>query len=211
MRDIAPVAGLGRGPLVLVVHPSFPAKTVPEFIAYAKANPGKINMASSGNGTSTHVSGELLKISTGIDMHHVPYRGEPAALTDLIAGQVQAMFSVLPPSIEQIKAGQLRALPVTSTTRFDALPDVPPLSDFVSGFEASGWQGLGAPRDTPTEIIARLNQEANAAFAEPKIKSRLIDLGLTPFVLSPGEFGKHIADETEKWGKVVRAAKIRAE
>jgi tripartite-type tricarboxylate transporter receptor subunit TctC len=211
VRDIAPVAGLGRGPLVLLVNPSFPAKTVPEFIAYVKANPGKINIASSGNGTTTHVSGELLKISAGLDMHHVPYRGEPAALTDLVAGQVQAMFSVLPPSIAQIKAGQLRALAVTSTTRSDALPDVAPLSDFVPGFEASGWQGLGAPRGTPTEIIERLNKEVNAAFADAKIKSRLFDLGLTPFAVSPSAFGNHIEAETEKWGKVVRAAKIRAD
>lgn len=209
VRDIAPVAGLGRGPLVLVVNPAFPARNVPEFIAFARANPGKINMASSGNGTTTHVAGELLRLLTGLDMHHVPYRGEPPALTDLIGGQVQVMFSVLPASIAQIRAGQLRALAVTSATRFNALPHIPPLGDFVPGFEASGWQGLGAPRGTRREIIESLNKELNAGLADPKIKARLFDLGLASFVLSPGEFGTHIESETEKWAKVIRAANIK--
>jgi tripartite-type tricarboxylate transporter receptor subunit TctC len=211
VRDIAPVAGLGRAPLVMVVNPSVPAKTVPEFIAYAKANPGKLNMASGGNGVTSHVAGELFKMMAGIDMLHVPYRGEPPALTDLFAGQVQVMFVLLPPSIEHIRAGRLRALAITTAMRSEALPNIPTVSEFVPGYEASGWQGVGAPKNTPTEIIDKLNREISAGLADPMIKARLADLGSSPFASSPADFGKHIADETEKWGKVIRAANIKAE
>ena len=211
IRDIAPVAGIIRAANVMVVNPSVPAKTVPEFIAYAKANPGKLNMASGGNGTSQHVAGELFKMMTGVDMVHVPYRGAAPALTDLLGGQVQVMFPGMPGSIEYIRAGKLRALAVTTETRSEALPDIPTVGDFVPGYEASQWFGVGAPKNTPTEIIDKLNKEINAGLADPKIKARLADLGGTVLRGSPADFGKLIADETEKWGKVVRFAGIKAE
>ena len=204
IRDIAPVAGMIRVPLLMEVHPSLPATTVPEFIAYAKANPGKINMGSGGNGTTLHVSGELFKMMTGVSMLHVPYRGAGPMLIDLLAGQMQVTFDPMPSSIEHVRAGRLRALAVTTAMRSEALPDVPPVGDFVPGFEASTWYGVGAPRDTPDEIIDKLNKEINAALADPKIKARLADLGDVGLALSPAEFGRLIADETEKWGKVVK-------
>jgi tripartite-type tricarboxylate transporter receptor subunit TctC len=211
IRDIAPVAGVIRVPNVMVVNPSVPAKTVPEFIAYAKTNPRKVNMASSGNGTSPHVAGELFKLMSGVDLVHVPYRGGAPALTDLIAGQVQVYFATTPASIEYIRAGTLRALAVTTAARSEALPDVPTVGEFVPGYEASGWFGVGAPKSTPAEIIDKLNREINAGLADAKIKERLVDLGGTVLALSPAEFGKLIADETEKWGKVIRATNIKAE
>ena len=191
-------------PNVMVVNPSVPAKTVPEFIAYAKANPGKINMASAGNGTAPHVAGELFKMMTGVDMVHVPYRGAAPALTDLLGGQVQVMFAAMPASIEYIRAGKLRALAVTTATRSEALPDIPTVGEFVPGYEASAWFGIGAPKNTPAEIIDKLNKEINAGLADPKIKARLADLGGTVLAGSPADFGKLIADETEKWAKVVK-------
>jgi tripartite-type tricarboxylate transporter receptor subunit TctC len=209
IRDIAPIASLVRAPNVMEVNPSVPAKTVPEFIAYAKANPGKINMASAGNGTTSHVAGELFKIMAGVDMIHVPYRGSPPALTDLIGGQVHVMFDALTASIEQIRAGKLRPLAVTTATRSAALPDIPPVGDFVPGFEASGWFGVGAPKNTPNEIIEKLNGEINAALADPEIKTRLADLGAAVLPGSPAEFGRLIAEETEKWGRVIRTANIK--
>jgi tripartite-type tricarboxylate transporter receptor subunit TctC len=193
------------------VHPSVPARTVPEFIAYAKANPGKINMASGGNGSVSHVAGELFKMMTGINMQHVPYRGTGPALNDLLAGQVQIMFEAMSGSIGQIRAGNLRALAVTTATRSQALPDIPTVAEFVPGYEASNFHGLGAPSNTPAEIIERLNKEVNAGLADPKIKARLADLGGDVLALSPADFGKLIADETEKWGKVIRAANIKPE
>jgi len=204
IRDIAPVAGIIRVPNVMVVNPLTPAKTVPEFIAYAKANPGKINFASAGNGTAIHVSGELFKMMTGINMVHVPYRGAPPALTDLLGGQVQVMFDNMPNSIEYIRADKLRPLAVTTATRWEGLPDVPTLSDFVPGYESSAWTGIGAPRNTPADIIDKLNREINVALADPKIKARLVDLGGTVLPGSPADFGKFVAEETEKWGKVVK-------
>ena len=204
IRDIAPIAGVIRTPNVMVVNPSFPAKTVREFIAYAKANPGKINFASPGIGTSNHLSGELFKMMAGIDMLHVPYRGAAAALTDLLGGQVEAYFDPIPSSIEHIRAGRLRALAVTTMTRSEALPDVPTLGEFLPGYEASAWFGFGAPKDTPIAVIDKLNTEINAGLADPKIKARFADLGGTALVGSPAHFGKLIADETEKWGKVVK-------
>jgi len=209
--DIAPVASIGRIPLVMEANPSLPAKTIPEFIAYAKDNPGKIAMASAGIGTIQHITGELFRMMAGVEMLHVPYRGAPQALTDLVAGQVQMMIDVMPSSIEHIKAGKLRALAVTTATRSPALPDIPTLGDFVSGYEASGWTGLGAPKLTPPEIVGRLNQEINAGLADVKIKTRLADLGGTVFATSPTDFRKFIADEIEKWGKVIRAANIKPE
>jgi tripartite-type tricarboxylate transporter receptor subunit TctC len=211
IRDIVPVASISRESSVMVVYPSFPAKTVPEFIAYAKANPGKINMASSGNGAAAHMSGELFKMMTGVNMVHVPYRGTAPALTDLLGGQVQVMFGSMPASIEYIRAGKLRALAVTTSTRSQVLPDIPTVAEFVPGYEASGWSGVGAPANTPADIIDRLNKEINAALADPKMKARLTDLGSTAMPLSPADFGKLIAAETEKWAKVVRAANIRAD
>ena len=195
----------------MVVNPSVPAKTVPEFIAYAKANPGKINMASAGIGSSPHVSGELFKMMTGVNMVHVPYRGAAPALTDLLGGQVQVMFDTMPSSIEYIRAGKLRALAVTTATRSEALPDIPTVGDFVPGYEASAWYGIGAPKNTPAEIIDKLNKEINAALADPKMKARLADLGGTVLPGSPADFGKLIADETEKWAKVVKFAGIKPE
>jgi tripartite-type tricarboxylate transporter receptor subunit TctC len=211
IRDIAPVATIARVPNVMEVNPSVPAKTVPEFIAYAKANPGKINMASGGNGAASHVSGELFKMMTSINMQHVPYRGAGPALNDLLAGQVQVMFDTVSASIGQIKAGNLRALAVTTATRSQALPDIPTVAEFVPGYEASTFHGLGAPSNTPAEIIDKLNKEINAALADPKIKALLADLGGTALPGSPADFGKLIADETEKWGKVIRAANIKPE
>ena len=211
IRDIAPVAGIIRTPLVMVVHPSFPAKTVPEFIAYAKANPRKVNMASPGNGTMPHVSGELFKMMASIDMIHVPYRGGSQLITDLIAGQVQVTFIGLVVAIEHVRSGKLRALAVTTATRSDVLPDTPTVGDFVPEYEASAWFGVGAQKDTPAEIVDKLNGEINAGLADPKIKARLADLGGTPLVVSPADFGRLIADETEKWGKVVKFAGIKPE
>jgi tripartite-type tricarboxylate transporter receptor subunit TctC len=211
IRDIAPVASISRSPNVMVVNPSFPAKTVPEFIAYAKANPGKINFASGGNGATPHIFGEFFKMLTGVDMVHVPYRGEPQALTDLIGGRVQVMFDPLPSSIGYIRADKLRPLAVTSATRLEVLPDIPTLGEFVPGYEASGWYGVGAPKNTPLQIIDKLNRGVNAALADPKMKARLADIEGTPLPGSPADFGKLIADETEKWGKVIRAANIKPE
>ena len=209
LRDIAPVAGVIRVPNLMEVNPSLPPKSVPEFIAYAKVNPGKVNYASGGNGTAQHLAGELFKIMTGVDMVHVPYRGDAPALTDLIGGQVQVMFGNMPSSIEHIRAGKLRPLAVTTAARSEALPDLPPVGDFVPGYEASTWQGLGAPGNTPAEIVDKLNKEINAALSDPKIKARLADLGGTVLSGSPADFGRLIADETEKWGKVIRAANIK--
>jgi tripartite-type tricarboxylate transporter receptor subunit TctC len=209
IRDIAPVAGLIRFPNVMQVNPSVPAKTVPEFIAYAKANPGKLNMASAGNGSTTHVSGELFKMMTGVSMVHVPYRGAAPALTDLISGQVQVTFENPMASIEFIRAGKLRALAVTTATRSEVLPDLPTVGDFVPGYEASAWYGIGAPRGTPDEIINKLNKEINAILTDPKSKARLTDLGASVIPGSPSDFGKLIADETDKWAKVVKFSGAR--
>jgi tripartite-type tricarboxylate transporter receptor subunit TctC len=211
VRDIAPVASISHENYCMEVHPSFPAKTISEFIAYAKANPGKLNMASPGNGTGPHMAGELFKIMAGVDMVHVPYRGSPPALTDLLAGQVQMMFSPMSSSVEYVKSGKLRALAVTTATRSEVLPDIPSVGEFVSGYEASGWFGVCAPRKTPAEIVDRLNQEIDAGLADSKLKARFADLGATVFVGSPSDFAKHIAEETEKWSKVVRTANIRAD
>jgi tripartite-type tricarboxylate transporter receptor subunit TctC len=209
IRDIAPVASISHVPHVMVVHPSFPAKTVPEFIAYAKANAGKINMASAGNGSTPHVAGELFKMMAGVNLIHVPYRSAGPALTDLLGGQVQVMFDNMASSIEHIRAGKLRPLAVTTTMRSETLPDVPTVSEFVPGYEVSNWFGVGAPKATPAEILDRLNKEINASLADPKLRARLADLGGTPLVGSPADFGKLIATETEKWAKVIRAANIK--
>jgi tripartite-type tricarboxylate transporter receptor subunit TctC len=203
IRDIAPVGSLIRIPNVLEVNPSFPAKSVPEFIAYAKANPGKINYGAT-NGTSAHVTGELFRMMAGVDIVHVPYRGSAPMLTDLLGGQIQASFDNVLPSIEHIRAGKLRALAVTTTTRLEVLPDIPTVGDFVAGFEGSGWFGVGAPRNTPPEVISKLNHEINSGLAEPKIKARFADLAATALGGGPADFGKLIADETEKWAKVVK-------
>jgi tripartite-type tricarboxylate transporter receptor subunit TctC len=211
IRDIAPVAGLTRVPNVMEVNPAVPAKTVREFIDYAKANPGKINMASSGNGTSVHLSGEMFKMMTGLNLLHVPYRGSAPALTDLISGQVQLMFDNMPSSIEQIKAGKLRALAVTTAARSPELPDVPTVAETVPGYEASAWFGMGAPKGTPRDIINRLNKAINAALADPNIQARLRELGGTPMAGTPADFGKVIADETDKWAKVVNAVGVKVE
>src|SRR5262245_31329084 len=211
IRDIAPVAGIIRVPLVMVVNPSVPAKTVPAFIAYAKANPGKINVASAGNGTSGHVAGELFKMMAGVDMVHVPYRGAGPALTDLLGGQVQVMFVDIVSSVEHIRAGKLHPLAVTTATPSEALPQIATVGDFLRGYEASFWAGLGAPRDTPAAIIDKLNKQTNAGLDDPKIKAQLADLGGTALGGTPAGFGKLIADETEKWGKVIRAANIKPE
>jgi len=211
IRDIAPVASIFRTPLVMEVNPSVPAKTVPEFIAYAKSNPGKMNMASAGIGSVHHAAGELFKFMTGVDLVHVPYRGSTPALTDLLAGQAQVMFDVTPSSTPHIKAGKLRGLAVTTTTRADVLPEIPIMGDFVHGYEASAWLGFGVPKDTPAAIVGRLNVEINSALADPTIKARLADLGGTVLPGSPADFGKLIAGETEKWGKVVKFANIKAE
>ena len=211
IRDIAPVAGIVRVSVVMVVHPSVPAKTFPEFIAYAKANPGKLNMASNGNGSAPHLAGELFKVMTGVNMLHVPYRGTSPALIDLLGGQVQVMFASMPATIQYIRSGKLRALAVTTKTRSEVLPDIPTVGDFVPGYEASNWYGVGAPKNTPAEVIDKLNGEVDAALADPKMKARFADLGVTVLAGSPEDFGKLIADETEKWGKVIRAANIKVE
>jgi tripartite-type tricarboxylate transporter receptor subunit TctC len=211
VRDIVPVAGIIRLSNVMVVHPLFPAKTVPEFIAYAKANPGKINMASSGTGASPHVSGELFKMMAGVDMVHVPYRGMAPALTDLLGGQVQVSFSTITGAIEYIKAGRLRALAVSASARLEALPDIPAVAEFLPGFESSSWYGVGAPRNTPAEIVEKLNKEINAALDDTRLKAQLAGLGSERIPMMPAEFGKLIVTETEKWGKVVRAANIKPE
>jgi tripartite-type tricarboxylate transporter receptor subunit TctC len=204
IRDIAPIATISQESYLITVNPSFPAKTVQEFIAYAKANPGKLSMASAGNGTPTHVAGELFKMMTGVDMVHVPYRGGAPAQTDLLGGQVDVMFTVVSSSIEHIRAGRLRALAVTTATRSAALPDVPTVGDFVPGYEASSVYGLGAPKNTPAEIVERLNREVTAALADPKIKARLADIGSVPIPMSSANYGKLIAEDTEKWAKVVK-------
>jgi tripartite-type tricarboxylate transporter receptor subunit TctC len=206
IRDIAPVASIYRAPAVLVVHPSFSAKSVPALIAYANANPGKINMASGGVGSAQHVYGELFKMMAGVDMLHVPYRGGGPALADLLAGQVPLMFDTLATSIEHIRAGKLLALAVTSATRSEVLPDIPTVGDFVPGYEGTGWQGIGAPRNTPAEIINKLNKEINAGLADPRMKARIADLGGTVFVSSPADFGTFIAEYTEKWANVIKFA-----
>jgi len=209
IRDIAPVAGISREPNVVVENPSVPVKTIPEFIAYAKGNPGRITMASGGNGTSPHIAGELFKMMVGVNLVHVPYRGAGLALNDLLGGQVETMFATMSSSIEYIKDGRVRALAVTTAKRSEALPDAPTVGDFVPGYEASTWYGLGAPRNTPTEIIEKLNREVNAVLAEPQMKARLASLGSSPLSLSPAELGKLIAEETEKWGKVVKFSGAR--
>jgi tripartite-type tricarboxylate transporter receptor subunit TctC len=209
IRDLAPVAGVVRFPNVMTVNASFPARTVPEFIAYAKANPGKVNQGSSGNGTTQHLAGALFKSMTGADFLHVPYKGATQAITDLLNGQVQVLFEPLPASIQHIKSEKLRALAVTTAARSEALPDVPTVAEFVAGYEASGWNGVCAPRNTPVEIVARLNSAINAGLADPKVKARLADLGATTLGGSPADFGKLIAEETEKWGKVIRAGNIK--
>ena len=211
IRDIAPVAGIYRVPQALVVNPSLPAKTVPEFIAYAKANPNKINMASTGIGSAPHLAGELFKTMTGIQMVHVPYRGGGAVMTDLLAGQVQIYFGILISSIGYMRAGTLRALAVTTAVRSAALPDLPPVGDFVPGYEASAWYGIGVHKNTPVEIVDKLGKEIDAALADPKIRTRITDLGGEPMRMAPAEFAKLIGDETDKWAKVIRATGIAAQ
>jgi len=209
ISDLAPVAGVSRFPNVMTVNASFPVKTVAEFIAYAKANPGKVNQGSSGNGTTQHLAGALFKTMTGTDFLHVPYKGAPQAITDLLNGQVQVLFEPLPASIQHIKSGKLRALAVTTAARSETLPEVPTVAEFVPGYEASGWNGVCAPRNTPVEIIGKLNSAINAGLAAPRLKARLADLGATPLPGSPADFGKLIVEETEKWAKVIRAGNIR--
>jgi tripartite-type tricarboxylate transporter receptor subunit TctC len=211
IRDIAPVATIIRQPLVMVVHPSFPAKTVAEFIAHAKTNPGKVSMASAGTGTPPHLVGALFKAMAGVDMVHVPYRGGAPALTDLIGGRVQVMFVGPAASIDYIKSGALRALAVTTATRSEVLPDIPTVGEFVPGYEASAWFGIGVPKNTPVQIIDKLNEAINAGLADPKLKARFADLGGTVMMGSPADFGRFIAEETEKWGNVIRAANIKPE
>jgi tripartite-type tricarboxylate transporter receptor subunit TctC len=211
LRDIVPVASIGRVPLVMEVHPSVPAKTVPDFIAYAKANPGKINYASAGNGTPQHVAGELFKMMAGVNMLHVPYRGAAPAVTDMISGHVQVMFDPMPTSIEQIKAGRLRPLAVTTVKRAEVLPDLPTVSESLPGFAADTWYGAGVPKNTPAEIVDALNREINAALRDARVKARLADLGATVLPGTPADFGRMLADETEKWGRVVKASGAKAE
>jgi tripartite-type tricarboxylate transporter receptor subunit TctC len=206
VRDIAPVARIANAPFVVVVPPSSPARTLPEFIAYAKANPGKINMASAGNGTSPHIFGELFQIMTGVNLVHVPYRG--GYIADLLAGQVHVVFNPIPQSLELIRTGKLRALAVTTAKRVEALPEIPAVGEFVPGYEAAGWYGLGVPRNTPAEVVSKLSEAMNAALADPTAKARLADLGVQPRPMTPSEFGKFIADETDKWAKVIRSAGI---
>ena len=211
LRDITPVAGIMRVPNVMEVNPEVPAKTVAEFIAYAKANPGKINWATSGNGTSVHLSGELFKMMTGVDLTHIPYKGSAPALTDMIAGTVQVIFDNMPPSLPHIRAGKLRALAVTTNVRSDALPDVPTVAETVPGYEASAFYGMGVPKGTPPEIIDKLNKEVNAGLADPKIKARLAELGGMLIPGTPAEFGKLVADETDKWAKVINTGGVALE
>jgi tripartite-type tricarboxylate transporter receptor subunit TctC len=211
LRDLAPVASIARGTYLMVLNPSVPAKTVPELIAYAKANPGKVNMASAGVGTPPHVAGELFKMMAGVDLAHVPYRGDVPALTGVLGGEVDLYIGTLSGAIEHVRAGKLRALALTSATRSEALPDVPTVSEFVPGYEASGFWGIAVPKNTPTEIIQRLNSEISTGVANPKIRARLADLGVTVLALSSGDFGKLIAEETDKWTKVVRFAGIKAD
>jgi len=211
IRDIAPIASISRNPGVMEVNPEVPAETVPEFIAYARANPGKINMASSGNGGVGHIYGELFKMMARVDMLHVPYRGPQQALTDLISGRVHVMFDSVVSSIEHIRMGKLRPLAVTTAKRLGTLPHLPTIGEFVPGYEASAWQGLGAPKNTPTDIIERLNVEVNAALADPRIKARLTDFGASVLVGSTADFAKLIAEETEKWGQLIRAANLKPE
>jgi tripartite-type tricarboxylate transporter receptor subunit TctC len=211
IRDITPVASIAREPFAIEVHPSVPVKTVPEFIAYAKANLGKINMASAGIGSGNHIAGELFKMMTGVNLVHVPYRGAGPALVDLLGGQVQVMFASMSSSIEYVRAGKLRALAVTIATRSPVLPDLPTVTEFVPGYEFSFWTGIGAPRNTPAEIVDKLNAEINAALADPKMKARLAEWGATALPGSPADFGKLIAEETEKWGKVVKFAGVKAD
>jgi tripartite-type tricarboxylate transporter receptor subunit TctC len=211
LRDMAPVAGLIRFPNIMEVNPSVPAKSIPEFIAYAKANPGKINYASAGNGSTIHMSAELFKMMAGVDLVHVPYRGGAPALTDMLGGQVQVMFDNLPTSLEHVRAGRLRPLGITSARRSELLPDVPTVADFVPGYESSAWYGVGAPKGTPVEIIDRLNSEINAILAEPRMKTRVAEMGATLIAGSPADFGRLVADETEKWGNVVRFSGARAD
>jgi tripartite-type tricarboxylate transporter receptor subunit TctC len=211
VRDIVPVAGIIRVPLVMVINPSFPTKTVPEFIAYAKANPGKINMASGGNGSPQHIAGEQFKMMAGVNLTHVPYRGNAPALTDLIGGQVQVMFDTTPASIEHIRAGQIRPMAVTTAIRSEVLPDLPTVGDFVPGYEASSWYGVGAPKNTPAAIIDALNKEINAGLADPKMKAKLANFDAIALAGSPADFGKFMADETEKLSKVIRAAHLKVE
>jgi tripartite-type tricarboxylate transporter receptor subunit TctC len=211
IHDIAPVAAIARVPMVLIVHPSVPATTIPELLVYAKSNPKKINMASSGIGSSPHLAGELFKMMAAVDIQHIPYRGAAPAMTDLLAGQVQLYFSTTPSSMEYIRTGRVRGLAVTTATRLDVLPDLPAIGEFVRGFEASAWYGVGAPRETPANVVERLNREINAVLADPKIKSRFDDLGCVLIGDSSAAFGKLIADETEKWGRVVKFAGLKAE
>jgi tripartite-type tricarboxylate transporter receptor subunit TctC len=211
IRDVAPIASIMRVANVIVVNPAFPANTVPEFIAYAKANPGKINMASGGNGGAAHVSGELFNMMAGVNMVHVPYRGTAAALADLLSGRVQVIFNNMPNSIEYIRTGQLKPLAVTTITRLQELSNIPTVDEFVPGYETSAWYGIGVPKSTPAEIVELLNKEVNLGLADPKIKARLADLGGTVLSGSPADFGKLVRDETEKWGKVIRAANIKPE
>ena len=211
IRDTAPVAGIIRVPMVILLNPSVPAKTVPEFIGYAKANPGKINMASAGNGSAPHMAGELFKMMAGVNLVHIPYRGQGPALTDLLGGDVQVLFATAPGTTDYIRTGKLRALAVTSAARAEVLPELPTVADFVPGYEASQWYGLSAPRNTPAEIVDKLNREINAAVADPGMKARLAAIGGEPLPGTPAEFGKLIAEETEKWAKVVRAAGIKPE
>jgi tripartite-type tricarboxylate transporter receptor subunit TctC len=209
VRDIVPVASITNDSFVMLVNPSMPAKTVPEFIAYATANPGKVNMTSSGTGNLSHLSGELFRMMTGIEVVHVPYRGTVPALSGLMAGDVHVMFDATPSALPHIQSGRLRALGVTIGTRSKALPDIPPVSDAVPGYTVSGWLGVGVPKGTPAEIVDRLNKEVNATLADPAVRTRLADVGSEPLASSPADFGKSIADETEKWGKVIRAANIK--
>jgi tripartite-type tricarboxylate transporter receptor subunit TctC len=211
IRDIAPVAGIIRVPMFIMAHPSLPVKTVPELIAHAKANPGKVNMASAGNGSAPHMAGELFKMMAGVNMVHVPYRGQGPALTDLLGGQVQVLFATAPGTTEYVTTGKLRALAVTTATRAQVLPDVPPVGDFVPGYETGQWYGMCAPGKTPTEIVGKLNKEINAGIADPGMKARLAAIGGEPLPGTPAEFGKLIADETEKWAKVVQAAGLKPE
>ena len=210
-RDITPIAGIIRVPHVILVHPSVPAKTVPEFIAYAKANPGKVNMSTGGNGSSGHMAGELFSVMAGIKLAHIPYRGQGPAFSDLLGGQVQVLFATTPGTTDYISTGKLRALAVTSTSRVELLPELSTVGDFLPGCEASQWYGIGAPRNTPAEIIDKLNKEINAGLVDPRVKARFADIGGTVLPGSPADFGKLIAEETEKWGKVIRAANIKAE